>query len=51
MATAQRGVEPLEVGVTAGDDGRSLIAAAGLDHMDGVELEGDRGGPSAVTGS
>lgn len=42
MVTAQRGVEPLEVGVSAGDDGRGLIAAASLDHMDGVQLEGHR---------
>lgn len=44
VVTPQRGVEPLEVGVSAGDDGWSLIAAAGLDHMDGVQLErgGDR---------
>lgn len=39
MVAAQRGVEPLEVGVSAGDDGRSLVAAARLDHMDGVELQ------------
>ena len=38
VVPAQRGVELLEVGVPAGDDGRSLVAAAGLDHVDGVEL-------------
>lgn len=41
MVTAQHGVEPLEVGVPAGDDGRRLIAAAGLDDVDGVQLQGD----------
>lgn len=40
MVPAQRGVEPLEVGVSAGDDGRSLVAAASLDYVDGVELRG-----------
>lgn len=41
VVTAQRGVEPLEVGVPACDDGWRLIAAARLDHMDGVQLERD----------
>lgn len=39
VVTAQRGVEALEVGVAAGDDGGRLVAAAGLDHVDGVELQ------------
>lgn len=34
-------MKALEIRVSAGDYGRSLIAAAGLDHMDGVQLEGE----------
>lgn len=40
--TPQSGVEALEVRVAAGDDGRSLVAAAGLDHVDRVQLERHR---------
>lgn len=39
VVPAQRGVEPLEVGVAAGDDGGGLIVATGLNDVDGVELE------------
>lgn len=39
VVTAQRGVEPLKVGVSTCDDGRSLVAAARLDDVDGVQLE------------
>lgn len=39
MVTAQRGVQPLEVGVSAYDDCWSFIAAAGLDDVDGVQLQ------------
>lgn len=42
MAAAQSFVKPLEVRVSACDDGWSLITATSLDHMDGVELEGHR---------
>lgn len=38
MAAAQSGVKALEVRVAAGDDGWRLVAAAGLDHLDRVEL-------------
>ncbi len=53
VVTPQRGVEPLEVGVSAGDDGWRLIAAARLDHMDGVQLErdGDRTSSDSSVGS
>lgn len=39
VVTAQRGVKALEFGVSAVDNSWSLVTAAGLDHMDGVELE------------
>lgn len=39
VVTAQRGMQALEVGVSAVDNGWSLVTAAGLNHMDGVELE------------
>lgn len=42
VGTAQRGMKALEVRVSAGDNGWSLVTAAGLDHMDGVELERSR---------
>lgn len=41
MVTAQCCVEPLEVRVSAGDNSWSLVAAAGLDDVDGVQLRGD----------
>lgn len=39
MVAAQSGVEPPEVRVAASDDGWSLVAAASLNHVDGVELQ------------
>ena len=42
MVTAQGGVEPLEVGVSLGDDGRGLVTPTRLHHVDGVELHTHR---------
>lgn len=50
MVAAQRGVKPLEVGVAAGDDSRRLVAAGGLDDVDGVELQEDGGDSGRIQG-
>lgn len=42
MVTAQRGMKALEVGVSAGDNGWSLVTAAGLNHVDCVQLKTSR---------
>lgn len=41
-------MEPLEVGVAAGDDSGHLVAASGLDDMDGVELQDRTGSVGSV---